>query len=292
MTPPASAPVETAPPAAGEPAPPQVHELIADLHRLPAQRPALLRVVQVADDPRSSARALADAAAIDPAFTARLLQLANSAFYGRAGRVSSVLPAVGVLGAETVRGLAVTMALGLAGEHGPLPTGFWDRAAATATGSRLVARRVGVTAGDAFCVGLLHEVGAALLFRAAPQAYLGLRASCNAAGLAAAERAWCGRTHGEVAAAALGASGLPGEVCQVIADHQLDDERGTVPESPLGRALRGGIVLARVVDTGEVDDATTATLSELAGRELDPDDVRAFVLSTAAEAAALAVAMG
>lgn len=273
-------------------APPQVHDLIADLHRLPAQRPALLRVVQVADDPDCSVRALADAAAIDPAFAARLLQLANSAFYGRAGRVGALLPAVSVLGAETVRGLAVTMALGLAGEHGPLPDGFWERAATTATGSRLVAGRFGADAGDAFCVGLLLEVGVALLFRAAPEAYAALVDGCDDAGLAAAERSWCGHTNGEIAATALGASGLPAAVCRVLAGHQLDDERGTTPVDPLARALRGGVLLSRAVGLGEVDERTTLPFAALTGRGPDDDDVRALALHTAAEAAGLAAAMG
>jgi HD-like signal output (HDOD) protein len=269
----------------------EVHGLLADVHRLPASRPALLRVVQLADSPDCSARSLAAAAAADPAFTARLLQLANSAYYGRAGRVTAIGPAVGVLGAETLRGLAVTMALGLAGEHGPLPDGFSDRAAATAAGSRLVAPLVDADPGDAFCVGLLREVGQALLFRAAPQSYPALLASCDEAGLAAAERVWCGTTSGEVAEQALAGAGLPASVCRTIAAAQLDDEQRRVPATPLGRALRGGVVLARAVATGEVDDATTAELGALTGGGLDPRAAGVLVLQAASQAAGLSAAL-
>lgn len=269
----------------------EVQGLLADVHRLPASRPALLRVVQLADSPDCSARALADAAAVDPAFTARLLQLANSAYYGRPGRVTAIGPAVGVLGAEILRGLAVTMALGLAGEHGPLPDGFSDRAAATAAGSRLVAVLVDADPGDALCVGLLREVGRALLFRAAPEAYAALLASCDEAGLAAAERSWCGTTSGEVAAQALAGAGLPPSVCLTIAAAQVDAEQGRLPATPLGRALRGGVVLARAVATGEVDEATTAELVALTDGALDERAAGVLVLRAASQAAGLSAAL-
>lgn len=272
--------------------PPEVRTLLEDLHRLPAHRPALLRVVEVADDPDGSVRSLAEAAALDPAFTARLLQLANSAFYGRAGRVTAIGPAVAVLGAETLRGLAVTMALGLSGESGPLPGGFWERAATTAAGSQLIAPTFGAEPGDAFCVGLLREVGQALLFRAAPSSYPVLVASCDEADLAPVERAWCGTTNGELAAAALAAAGLPASVCRTIAEHQRDDERGTAPTRPLACALRGGVLLSRAVASGEVDEAATAALVALTGGALDAPSARALALRTAAQAAALSAAMG
>jgi HD-like signal output (HDOD) protein len=271
--------------------PAEIDALVADLQRLPAARPALLRVVQIADHPDCSVRSLAEAAAVDPAFTARLLHLANSACYGRSRPVTAIGPAVSVLGAETLRALAVTMALGLAGEHGPLPEGFWDRAAATASGSSLVAPATGADPGDALCVGLLLEVGQALLFRACPEAYGALLSRCDAAGLAAAERAWCGTTSGAVAAAALGAAGLPPSICAAIAQHQDDDEQGSAPRSPLGRALRGGALLARAAAAGEVDGSTTAELVALSGGALDERAAGVLVLRTASQAAALRGAM-
>ena len=269
----------------------EVVDLLADLHRLPAQRPALLRVVQVADSPDCSVPRLADAAALDPAFAARLLHLANSAYYGRTRRVTAIAPAVAVLGAETLRGLAVTMALGMSGERGPLPEGFADRAATTAAGSQLVAPAAGAEPGDAFCVGLLREVGQALLYRADVRAYRDLLRTCDDASLAEAERAWCGTTNGELAAAALGAAGLPASVCAAIAQHQRDDELGTTPVGPLARALRGGTVLAHAVTSGDVDEDVVEVLRELSVGLLDEQDVRALALRTAAEAAALSSAM-
>jgi HD-like signal output (HDOD) protein len=280
---PAARPVQTV-----EATTPDVAALVADLHQLPAQRPALLRLIQIADDPDCSASRLGDVAAMDPAFAARLLQLANSAYYGLSGRVTAIGPAVAVLGAETVRGLAVTMALGLAGEHGPLPTGFWERAATTAAGSRLLAPRVGADTGDAFCVGLLREVGQALLFRAAPQSY-GWLLELDETALAQAEHEWWGTTNGELAAVALRSTGLPETLCDAISSHQRDDTAAR--STALARALRAGVVLSRAVASGEVGQTTVQDLVQVVGGQLEVAAVRDLALRTAAQAAALSASM-
>src|SRR3546814_14258004 len=50
-----------------------------------------------------------------------------------------------------------------------LPAGFWDHAAATANATQLVAPRYMVPGGDGFALGLLHDLGTALLCRANPE---------------------------------------------------------------------------------------------------------------------------
>jgi hypothetical protein len=180
------------------------------------------------------------------------------------------------------------MALGLSGESGPLPDGFWDRAATAAAGSRLLAPRVGADPGDAFCVGLLHEVGEALLFRAAPQDYSLLQATHAGPALAAAERAWCGVSSGALAAAALGSAGVPGPVCEAIAGREPEDDEAP---SPLTRALRGGVLLSRAVATGDVDESLGEALADVLGGRLEPGDVGELALRTASQAAALSASM-
>jgi HD-like signal output (HDOD) protein len=272
-------------------APVPIPRVLIDVRTLPARRPALLRVVELVDSPRCSLRALADAAAGDPVFTARLLHLANSAYYGRSGRVTTIGGAVAVVGADAVRGLAVTMALGLSGEQGRLPEGFGERAAAAAVGSQLVAPSVGADPGDAFTVGLLHEVGQALMFRAAPREYAALLRSHDETTLAQAERGWCGTTSGELAEWALLDVGLPHTLCHTIAGLHRDAETGAAPGGPLARALRGGVLLGRAVATGEVDVTTVRALSALTAGALGEPSVRALVLRAAAQAAGLSAAM-
>src|SRR5581483_336756 len=96
-----------------------VDVLIEELERLPAQPSVAVRTVWVADQPHSSAKDLAAALTADPSLTARVLRLANSAYYGLSRRVADVAFAVTVVGFPTVRAMAAVHASGLfePGEH-------------------------------------------------------------------------------------------------------------------------------------------------------------------------------
>lgn len=169
--------------------------LIEGLERLPVQRSAALYVVQVADDPRSSARDVGLGIAGDPVLTAKVLRLANSAYYGLSGRVATPDFAVTLLGRDTVRAIAAAAAAGVVGDA-VLPPGFWAYSGATAAAAALVASRVGVNRSEAFCLGLLHDLGAALLHQIDPQRRAEL--------VAAAERTGVHPVHAEVPAFGIG----------------------------------------------------------------------------------------
>lgn len=146
-----------------------VDALIEELERLPAQPSIAMRVVWIADDPGSSAKDLSGAIAADPSLTARVLKLANSAYYGLSGRVANVGFAVTVIGFPTVRAMAAATASGLFDDGDRVaPEGFWEHAVSVATACSMLAGRAGVRAADAFSLGLLHDLGSALLFRSDP----------------------------------------------------------------------------------------------------------------------------
>ena len=88
-----------------------VRQRVMQLRDLPSLPEVAARVLQVVDDPRSSAADLGRAISLDPALTARLLRLANSALYGYAGRIGTAVQAVTILGFTQVRGLVLTMSI-------------------------------------------------------------------------------------------------------------------------------------------------------------------------------------
>src|SRR5256885_16223378 len=102
-----------------------VDVLIEELERLPAQPSVAVRTVWVADQPNSSAKDLAAALTADPALTARVLRLANSAYYGLSRRVAEVSFAVTVVGFPTGRAMAAVDGSGLLGHGGDsVPAGL------------------------------------------------------------------------------------------------------------------------------------------------------------------------
>ena len=215
----------------------------AALDSLPAQRPVAARAIAAADDARSSARTLGDVVSRDPALTAKLMRLANSAYFGLRGRVASTTFAVTVVGFSTVRSLAVAAMVGLDDEE-DLPERFWERSLLCAVAAGELAPRLGVRAPDAFGLGLLARLGQALLHRC-DEGYRDLVAAApDRADLLVAESTAYGLTHVRLSAEALASWGFPPDMPEGL----LQVARGGA-SVPLGAAVSAGIELSeRIVN--------------------------------------------
>jgi len=226
-----------------------VDVLIEELERLPAQPSVAVRTVWVADQPNSSAKDLAAALTADPSLTARVLRLANSAYYGLSRRVADVAFAVTVVGFPTVRAMAAVHASGLfePGEH-TVPGGYWEHSVATATLCSVLAPRAGVRPNQAFPLGLLHDLGSALLFRADPDRYEAVQAEArDGRPLRAAEKAAYGMAHDEAAARVFSAWRFPETFIEAVADHHAHPATLTEPHALLLVAAEA--VASRLVKT-------------------------------------------
>ena len=245
-----------------------VTALLRELEQLPPARAAALRVVRTVDDDDSSAAQVAAAAAADPGLTTRMLRMANSAYYGLSGRVSSASFAVTVVGFATVRSLAAVSAAGFVGD-GDLPPGFWARGTATAAGTALVAARVGADPAEGFCAGILHDLGTALLFRHDPEGHGAVMAAATPEDpVQRLEQVRYGGTHASLCADVLSTWHFPDELCAAIARHH---DQPSVGAAPLRRALQGGLALAaladRRVDVSDLEVGAALEASLVATRE-------------------------
>jgi HD-like signal output (HDOD) protein len=211
------------------------------LKHLPAQRAAALHVMDVASDGWASSNDVAAALQVDPAMTAHVLRLANSAYYGMSGRVRSVGFAVTVIGFSAVRSMAATFAAGVVGAR--VPTAFWDRAAAAAAAASLAAAQIGAARLDGFSVGLLHELGDYLLFRTDEDAHARLHTEVNhwdCKRRCRHERELFGTDHGELLAGSLESWHFPEDFIEAYATHG----EANLGSSPLARTLVAGQALS------------------------------------------------
>ncbi len=199
-----------------------VDTLIEELERLPMEPSIAMRVVWIADDPASSAKDLASAISLDPALSARLLRLANSAYYGLSGRVGNVGFAVTVVGFPTVRAMAAATASGLftAGER-VAPDGFWEHGLAVATAASKLADRLGIRPPDAVALGLLHDLGSTLLFRSDPDRYdeVVRRSTRERIPLSVAELEAFGIAHDDAGARVFAAWRFPDSFVEAVGRH-------------------------------------------------------------------------
>ena len=142
--------------------------VLADCVRaLPAFPQALTEVMRALSHGELSSRRSIELIQHDQALAASTLRLANSAFYGAAGRVGSIGDAVRVLGLRTVAGVLTAATL-----HDRLRVDrcpefdfevYWRHAMASAVIAREVAALARHDADEAFLAGLLHDVGVLVL---------------------------------------------------------------------------------------------------------------------------------
>ncbi len=111
----------------------------------------------------------------EPALSARVLKVANSPYYGMAGRVGTVDFALRVLGLAAVRGIAAAGCLdrALPPRVGQAfdPARFRLHSLAVASTAQQLSRALNADIdGEAFMAGLLHDIGLLLMARAQPAA--------------------------------------------------------------------------------------------------------------------------
>ena len=105
----------------------------------------------------------------DQAISAKFLKIANSAYYGLSGRVSSIHQAMVVLGNDTIEqvvnaaGASKLFFNAMKGYELP-PDIQWKHSLAVASGARIIASKRNPTLeSDAFTAGLLHDIGKNIL---------------------------------------------------------------------------------------------------------------------------------
>ncbi|MCB9556752.1 MAG: HDOD domain-containing protein [Deltaproteobacteria bacterium] len=133
---------------------------------MPAPPGLIGRLMAKINDPDSSVDEVAKILGSDPTSSVRLLKLANSAFYGMMGKISTVQRAVVVLGFKTVYSLVVTIWTHTlaarsrdADEFRLLSSMFAHGLTSAISASLLVRSRESVIPDDAFMAGLLHDIG-------------------------------------------------------------------------------------------------------------------------------------
>jgi putative nucleotidyltransferase with HDIG domain len=142
---------------------------IRNIKNLPTLPVIVTRILEVADEAGSSARELAEIISHDQSVSAKVLNLANSAFYGFSKRISTIPQAVVVLGFETVKSLALSVSVfqTLSQKVGRVSFDreqFWMHSIGCAAAAKLVAKGMGLKdAGTPFVAGLLHDVGKVIL---------------------------------------------------------------------------------------------------------------------------------
>ncbi|HWJ10748.1 MAG TPA: HDOD domain-containing protein [Nocardioides sp.] len=147
-----------------------VTAVLGHLDELATQRPVAARIVATSNSDTAGAAELATMLGADLALAAKVMRLANSAYFGLTGKITSLPFAVTVVGFNTVRSIA-TVALAGVDDAKALPEGFWDGSIHLAAACGALGPQFHTKAADALCLGLLAQLGAALLHHADTEEY-------------------------------------------------------------------------------------------------------------------------
>jgi putative nucleotidyltransferase with HDIG domain len=184
--------------------------------------------------------------ATDPALSAKLLQVVNSAFFGLPFKVASVPQAVSYLGLTSLRALVLLSTVFAAADSCPTVDGFSP--ARLQRHSLLCARLARAlvedqySRDDAFTSGLLHDIGMLALAVGMNKRYaLALRhAERSRRPLADVETSFLGTSHVAVGAYLADVWGLPSVVVEAIELHH-----DTVPPSDAHAGVVNSVRLAQ-----------------------------------------------
>jgi putative nucleotidyltransferase with HDIG domain len=140
-------------------------EIVGGIAHMSTLPEVTMRIIDIIEDPNSSARDLHQVVSSDPALSSRILKVVNSSFYGMPRQIGSINRSISLLGLNAVKNLAIAASLGhIFRFDGALPhfqiRDLWDHSMKTAAASCLVARHTGSQSTDeAFLAGLLHDIG-------------------------------------------------------------------------------------------------------------------------------------
>ncbi|MEL7154959.1 MAG: diguanylate cyclase [Actinomycetota bacterium] len=140
---------------------PRLDDVVDGFDDLGTLAPVAMEVIRLVEDDRSSMADLAKAIMVDPALSARLLKLANSAQYGQTQEVTSLERAASLIGLNTIKlvALGFTLVAKLTAERID-STMIWRRSIATSVlAQRIVMGVEHRWTDEAFVAGLLSNVG-------------------------------------------------------------------------------------------------------------------------------------
>jgi len=144
---------------------PDLKKIIARIDDLPTLPRTVLKITELVNDPKSSAKDIARIITDDQVLTARLLKLVNSSFYGFPQRISTVNTAIVLLGFDAIRSLLLTTSVfdlfaGGNKKSRQEQEQFWDHSLGCAVGAKVIGNYLRHDKiEELFVAGLLHDIG-------------------------------------------------------------------------------------------------------------------------------------
>ena len=141
-----------------------------DIQSLP---PIAAKVLQLMHSDYSSVDELEQIITKDQSFSARLLRIANSPYYGRGRTIDSISTAIILIGFNTMKSLVVAASLkDLHRKFGLFEQRLWENSLAVSLAASVIALETQMAKHEeALVAGLIHDMGKTVLKNGMPESY-------------------------------------------------------------------------------------------------------------------------
>ncbi len=234
---------------------------------LPSPSRVAREVIELASNPDIEVAKVANVISCDPAMAAKLLRIANSAFYAQRRPSQNIRQALVIIGLNAALTLALSFSL-VSTLRGCKPNGidykrYWRRSLLAATGSRAFAEQSCKGQDeDAFLIGLLQDVAVLAIDRCSDGFYADLPPQATHTAMIDHERKKLnGKDHAYYGALLLRTWKLPESICSSVErSHNVQRSDAQLPDGKLACCCALGSVLADAV----LGSTNSALLTEAA----------------------------
>lgn len=147
----------------------KLDKLFNSLQDLPTLPVVVQKILELVNDPESTAKQIGSIITSDQSLTAKTLKLVNSAYYGFEKKIKTVDQAIVIIGFDAVKNLALSASVfdvfkNIKQRSNFPREAFWNHSIAVAIASKIISEDTGVgIPGELFVSGLLHDIGKVVL---------------------------------------------------------------------------------------------------------------------------------
>ncbi|MCB1191812.1 MAG: HDOD domain-containing protein [Leptospiraceae bacterium] len=216
----------------------QVDIVLNDINKLPPMSNVVIKVMTMVQDPAVSIHDLAMEISRDPAITASILKLSNSAYYRASKPIRTVQEALMTLGIKVVKEIIILTASkvilnkDLRGYQLDAEA-MWLHSLVVAELSAKIAhsKKLNVSKDLVFTAGLLHDLGKVILAQFFPQVLFKIKTELKTSkeSFTVVEKKYFGYDHQEVGMKTLKMWNFPDELTEVVGHHHDPENAKNFP---------------------------------------------------------------
>ena len=247
---------------------------LQDIDNLPTLPTVYAEVDNLCKNPDVSADDLSKVIETDPSISLKLLNLANSAFFGFSRQIKTARDAVSLLGNQTVKNTILNIAVyeatkDLTETAGLDKTAFWMHSAGVGSIARFVSEQLKLDRTESFTAGIIHDMGKMIMDALYTDFYTEVlhQVEKDNVSIFVAEEDVIGLNHSQIGKELCESWSLPAELIDAVACHH--HPRSAENDSEIASLIQIADSIARKLEVGSGGDPTVPDLHPAALKRLN-----------------------